>query len=296
MVAAGEEYKKTLGCRIERIGNADTEKACSELASLVAHANEAQVKKAAPFLLSVAQYLTGLGIVADAKKIPLELRCADGEAVKLEVVPVKDPGGAKMIPGYDASKNPPLYLNKPGSPYWTEYLPDKDTIYFQYDKCVDSPKEPFAEFQAGLEKLIGDHPSARLAIDLRENGGGSSPILDPFIDWLKGSKQANQRGKLFVIVGRRTFSSAILNALRLRNETQAIFAGEPTGGSANHYGQVETFTLPNSRFSVSYSTKHFKYSDKDEPTMTPDILVELTSQDYFSGKDPVLEAIFNYKQ
>ncbi len=295
VVAAGDQYRSALRCRVEKIANTDVEQAMSQLASLVAHANDAQVRNAAPSLLSKTQYLTGLGIAEHANKIRLELQCADVQPPKLEVVPVKDTGAAKMIPAYDASDSPPLYLSKPKSSFWAEYLPEHNTIYFQYDRCANSPEESLAEFEAGLRKLIEEHQSSRLVIDLRDNGGGNSALLDPFIDWLKSNERVNVKGRLFVIVGRRTFSSAVLNALRLRGETQAVFVGEPTGGRPNHYGEVQTFRLPNSGLEVSYSTKYFKHSDKDEPTIRPDVLVELTSDDYFSGRDPVLDAVFGYE-
>jgi hypothetical protein len=55
----------------------------------------------------------------------------------------------------------------------------------------------------------------RLVVDLRLNGGGNSAILDPWITEIKSSP-LNKKGHLFVIVGRATFSSAIMNAVRLK--------------------------------------------------------------------------------
>lgn len=73
-------------------------------------------------------------------------------------------------------------------------------------------------------------------------------------------------------------------------DAQAIFVGETTGSSANHYGEVKTFELPNSKLKVAYSTKYFKYSDTDGP-IVPDIFAEPSFSDFMKGIDPALEAI-----
>jgi C-terminal processing protease CtpA/Prc len=130
----------------------------------------------------------------------------------------------------------------------------------------------------------------RLVIDLRLNGGGNSAILDPWITEIKSSP-LSKKGSLFVIIGRATFSSAIMNAVRLRKETAATLIGEPTAGKPNHFGEVRSFELPNSSITVSYSTKYFRESDEDSPSLMPDMLVEQTSADYLAGRDPVLDAI-----
>lgn len=48
----------------------------------------------------------------------------------------------------------------------------------------------------------------------------------------------NQRGKLFVIVGRQTFSAAMNGAAEIERHTNAIFVGEPTGSSPNFVGET----------------------------------------------------------
>jgi C-terminal processing protease CtpA/Prc len=105
----------------------------------------------------------------------------------------------------------------------------------------------------------------------------------------------NQAGKLFVLIGRGTFSSAYLNALRLKLETKAILVGEPTGQKPNAYGEVKTMTLPHAKLLVQYSTKYFKTVKGDPPSLTPDVSVERSSWDYAGGRDPVLERALRYK-
>ncbi|NMA52753.1 MAG: peptidase S41, partial [Peptococcaceae bacterium] len=98
-------------------------------------------------------------------------------------------------------------------------------------------------------------------------------------------------GRLYVIIGRGTYSSAVLNAVRLKKETNASFVGEATGGEPNHYGEVKQFTLPNSEKPIRYSTKYFKWLDEDTNTLEPDMVIEETFAAYRAGVDPVTEWI-----
>ena len=111
------------------------------------------------------------------------------------------------------------------------------------------------------------------------------------INALREDKSINQKGKLFVLIGRQTFSSAQMNAQQFRDRTKATLVGEPTGQKPNHFGEIKNFTLPNSGLVVQYSTKQFRQSEKDEPSMMPDETIEPSSAEFFAGRDVVLERI-----
>lgn len=106
----------------------------------------------------------------------------------------------------------------------------------------------------------------------------------------------DQKGRLFVLIGRGTFSSAVLNTEEFRGRTRAIVMGEPSGGAINAYGEVSQFTLPNSKLVVGCSTRAF---GNPSPGMTqgivPDIQIEESFADYARGIDDVYEAVKNYR-
>jgi C-terminal processing protease CtpA/Prc len=112
---------------------------------------------------------------------------------------------------------------------------------------------------------------------------------------LKKREKINKRGRLFVAIGRGTFSSAYDNAQTLREYTKAIIIGEPSGQKPNSYGEVKTFVLPNSNLEIGYSTMFWKSVDGDPLSMMPDISVEVSFNDYVVGRDVVLEKILAYK-
>jgi hypothetical protein len=66
-------------------------------------------------------------------------------------------------------------------------------------------------------------------------------------------------GSLFVITGRGTFSAAMMFAIDLEKQSNAIFVGEPTGASLNHYGDSRKVQLPNSGLTIRVSTLYWQY-------------------------------------
>jgi hypothetical protein len=80
----------------------------------------------------------------------------------------------------------------------------------------------------------------------------------------------------------------------MKKQTAALFAGEPTGGKPNHYGEVQSFKLPSSGLTVTYSVKYFKVLEGDPDSLQPDILVPFNFADYRAKRDPVLEKVLAF--
>jgi hypothetical protein len=287
------EYAELLDGRLESVDGHPVEDVVRAFSGIIPHDNDAQVEDFVPRFLASSEHLLGLGLIAEPDEATFMVRAPSGRRVsaKMTSVPL---GAIKRVtwaaPAVDPARLP-LYRRTAGSAYEYAYLADSRTLYFAYNSCRDVPGKPFAVFAGGLWDAVRTNPVERLVIDLRNNGGGDSSILDPFIAQLAADKAINRQGRLFVILGRRTFSSAILNAIDLKKKTEALFYGEPTGGKPNHYGEIQTLTLPHLGLKVSYSTKYFQFVEGDEPSLVPDVLVELTLEDYLALRDPVLEAI-----
>jgi hypothetical protein len=149
-------------------------------------------------------------------------------------------------------EQPPLYLQRLGEPWWTEFLPAAQTVYFSFTGYPADGE--FRDRAAALARLLDETHARRLVIDLRRNQGGDMEqfrrLLLPII---KARAAINRKGGLFVITGPGTFSAATVNALDLRNQANAILAGAPTGMRPTHYGEHGEFRLPNSGFRISYA-------------------------------------------
>src|SRR5215213_1010240 len=77
----------------------------------------------------------------------------------------------------------------------------------------------------------------------------------------------------------------------IKKETNAIIIGEPPGEKPNSYSENDEMKLPNSGLIISYSTKYYKFLDKDVPAFEPDIRADPNWKDFSAGVDPVLEKI-----
>ena len=117
-------------------------------------------------------------------------------------------------------------------------------------------------------------------------------MLKPFLQWLSRFERFNKKNRLFVVVGRDTFSSALLNAYYLKFNTKAVFVGEPTGGKPNCYGEVQYLQLRHSGLYIRYSTKYYQLvSDDRLVSLVPDKLFTVKSSEYQANIDPCFEWI-----
>ena len=152
---------------------------------------------------------------------------------------------------------------------------------------------PFSDFAKEIENLIGENQVDKFVLDVRDNGGGNEGVIRP-LEFLLSS-QLNEYGKLFIIIGRHTFSSALANAIDFKEYSKSILVGEPTGGKPNAYGEVRNFTLPNNYITVYYSTRFWQRMHEDPETLLPDYQVEISSEDFIDGFDPVLDYVLKYQ-
>ena len=131
---------------------------------------------------------------------------------------------------------------------------------------------------------------------MRWNNGGNTLLMQPLINGLIRRDRLNQPGKLFVIIGRYTFSAAINVAASLNANTNAIFVGEPTPTGPNFTGESNIITLPYSRLSASISNLYWQntWTMDTRPWIAPLLYVPVTFEAYKTKRDPALETILAY--
>jgi hypothetical protein len=287
-------FDPLLNSRIMAIDGRRVEDDVAALAALIPHENEAQVRNQVPGLLTDPLLLHGLKLIGEADSARLTVRDAGGaeKTIKMKAAPMTT-RPAWLIDVNDEA-GAPLYLRNRRRFYWFEILPESKTLYFKYNSCQEEAGRSFAAFVQEMFSAAASNAVEKIVVDLRHNGGGNSAIFRPFLNEMKKHESLNSKGRVFIIIGRRTFSSAILNALEMKKETAALFVGEPTGGKPNHYGEVQSFKLPNSGIAVTYSVKYFKEVEGDPATIEPDLRVSLAFADYRDKKDPVLDAVLAY--
>lgn len=173
-------------------------------------------------------------------------------------------------------------------------MEDKNILYINYSKCNEIREYPFSQFTYDIFKIIENKDVKTIVIDLRENGGGNSAIIKPFLNKLKDSN-LNDKEKLFVLIGRKTFSSALMNAITLKKDFNSTLIGEPTSGNINHYGEVRGIELPNTKTIIQYSTKYWENWKGKIGPLKPDVNIEYSFENYKNNIDEALEYIYKSK-
>lgn len=64
-------------------------------------------------------------------------------------------------------------------------------------------------------------------------------------------------GDTYFLIGKNTFSSAVMLSATVKDYNMGYLIGEETGGLATHYGDIYSFTLPNTKLAVGVSHKYF---------------------------------------
>ena len=299
VIAAAEEYQKALGARVVKIGAMGIDEVQTRVRSCLPSAeneNEWYVLGTSPAFIVMAEVLHALGVVSELERAAFTFADEQGKQFTLEISPVEVPivGGVPALRLLPAAKVQPLYRQKPGERFWFTYLPDWQTVYVSF-RGLKSGYQALAEDGRKLFQFIDSNPTKRLVIDLRQNGGGDFFVgRKHLIQPLKKYPALNQRGSLFVIIGRATFSAAMVNAIDFRKETNATLVGEPIGERPNSYSENDEMTLPNSRLVVSYSTRYYKFLDEDLPAVLPDKRIDPNWADFQAGRDPVMEWILSH--
>ncbi|WP_050607353.1 S41 family peptidase [Clostridium niameyense] len=289
------EYKEILNCKLIKINGKNIDDVEKETSKIISHENKAQLKNRIPKILTNPSMLHGLKIIDSTEKATFTFQDEQNKIFDVDIKSVKaNENLVKKLKSNNRDKDMPLYMQNQDKNYWFKYLKTEKIMYFKYNSCMEMKDKPFKDFSKELLNSIDKNNPEKLVIDLRDNGGGRSSILDSFIKQIK-KRNINNKNKLFVILGRRTFSSAILNAITLKNQTEAIFVGEPTGGKPNHYGEVREFKLPNTKMIISYSKKYFETFKEDTPSFMPDKIIEPSIYEFKDNKDIILESIYNYK-
>jgi hypothetical protein len=295
---ATSEYNNILYCKITKVNEITIEKVIIILSSIISYENETYLKSQLPKYFPAIELLYDLELVNDIDSIVLTFEDENQKINTLEVksLPLRECREKLSIIGDDFEINNklPLYRRNSDKYYWFQYINTYKTVYFKYNACRDMVPTTVITFCSKLMEFIEENDVEKLIIDMRNNFGGNSTLLDPFIEDIKHCPKINKRGKLFVIIGRETFSSALLNAFSLKKNTYSTFLGEPTGGKPNCYGEVKRFTLKNSRLAICYSTEYYKVIEDDTlPSFLPDINISITIKNYENNADPIFEYIIN---
>jgi len=299
--AATREHEGLLGAKLLRIGGVPIDSAEALVAPLIGRDNAMGVRMYAPLLLQMPEVLHAVGLSREPGAAELTLETPAGRrAVRLAAA-----GRFPNLSG-DADRSwdvpegwvdlrqrsaPPLWLSRTREKGWFTFVPEGRLLYCQLNE-VGEPGEAMGDFVARALAAADSAGAGRFVLDLRLNGGGNGEFGRAIVRALVRSR-FDDRGRLYVITGRRTFSAAQMLICDLERWSHPIFAGEPSASRGNHHGDSRRLVLPNHRVTVRVSTLWWQYWDPRDsrPWIAPEVAAPLAVANYAAGRDPALEAI-----
>lgn len=294
-----------LGARVVSVCGRPMEEVEAIVAAVVSRDNDMALAGQVAYRAVMPFFLSGLGIAErDAASYPVGFELTDGTRSVVDIAPVRVEEANDSVIMYRPSAAGVLAPLAPvGATYWFARVPGADLLYLAYDSCREDPARPLEAFAADLAAELDSGGYRAVLVDLRRNGGGASNLFWP-VERVIAERSVAAAGpgglRVYAAIGRRTFSSAVLNAIELRfgrtwagiPAAGAVYVGEPSGGKPNHYGEVVTLELPALRATLCYSTKLFTaWPGLDDDALYPELAVPQRYADIAAGRDAVLEAV-----
>ncbi len=302
LTAAPSEYQGYIGQEVTAINGHSIDELKQKFSAMISYDNEEHRRHSFEHMMDYASILAHYGFIdKDASSVPMTVRGENGSDTVLNFpVLTYDEFYAldetKLALARNMRKAVPS--TEAADAYYKMLELDGGALYVQYNRCMEAPDLSMSDFAAAVKGKLDTGTFSKLLIDLRNNGGGSDGVIYPL------AYQAQQfiahGGAVYVLAGEDTFSSAVINTVQLK-DIGATFVGEPTGGSVDHFGQVSSFTLPNSGIKVRYSNKFINLAQLYEAakpygveSFPPDTKAAQTFGDYMNGIDTAVQYIISH--
>ena len=305
ITGAHKDYEDIVGAKILKVEDQPIKEVLKSVYPVVPVENEQYFKAYGINDLTIPEVLHAQGLTKTLKKrIRLHLE-KDGKPFVSTVKATRELdfplqyGEVKPDSDWVSARDlsaPPHYLKNLDKIYYFEYLPEEKAVYVRHSQIQDDPSEDIPAFFERVFRFVENNEVERLVLDVRLNGGGNNYKNKPVVTGIIETKKINKTGKLYVIIGRRTFSACQNLVNELDNYTNVIFVGEPTAENINFYGDNRKVVLPNSGVPVylSFAWWQDKPQWENGPYTVPDVKVELSFDDYKANRDPVLDKALDF--
>lgn len=283
LICSGGAYD---GYTVVEIGGVEVGKLYEKFLTQFSYELEAWAQYSFAARLNRKEYLSFVGLETRGGEIPFLLENPkDGGsiAVAFELSAKAPVNMSEATPSFDYSLNSPAGVG-----------------IFTLRQCVYDEA-----YKAGLQDFfrgVKEQNIHSIIVDLRNNPGGNSLVVDEFIRYLpvetyltggsevrqgpilwknKPQVQKNKQltptfsGKLYVLTGAETFSSALYFATLVSDNKLGIIVGEIPGNMPSSYGDILRFQTPNAHLVFAVSHKYFVRPDesKSDLPLIPDVQV-----------------------
>ena len=299
-LSAVEKSEEALLCQeVTAIAGKPVEEVAAAFGNVFSSDNPVHLRRNFRQACNVADIYEYLGLVEAGK--PLTVALKNGKPLSMNPMPMEELNQlgtatlSSLVTGTaETAQVKANYMAKPL---------DDSTYYIQYNVCQEDEELPMEDFAAQVVKDLDAGDYSRILLDLRNNGGGSDGVVWPLFSAIC-SRQLMEGDdvELVGLIGERTFSSALINAVEIQ-EMGGILAGEAAGGSVSHFGAVKTFTLPNCGLRGQVSSKYIDLNTlldagagRGVEALEPDVEVFQTLEDTLAGRDTLVDWLLSHPE
>src|SRR5215471_14835618 len=281
---ADSAHARLVVARIVRFGTVSAADALAQAATIISHENDWWVRAWAPFWLTIPEMVNGLGLSRDPDRVKLvfELNGRLDSAVIESGGPFAHGMGSPMNWVTKRQAPAPYWEQRPGSFFWWTMDSADRVLYVSMRGVIPVPRSATNRVQwDSVFALYDSLTPSRLVIDLRENTGGNGTLNRYPVQQILRRPALDRPDRLYVVIGRRTFSAGQQFTNLLEAWTRATLVGEPTGQRPNQYGDHRPLELPSSHVVVQISSIfHQAPNEFDTRTFVPPaIYTPLTSDE-----------------
>ena len=293
VIGTGAGHEGLIGSRVVAIGGVPAAEVLRRLAASMSVDGEMQYLWGAS-RLAETYYLKGLGAAKSADEAELTLQPPTGgqRTVPIATLVKSLPGRQdKLVAPPDVT--PPLFLADVDSRFREVKVPEQDGLYVQINNLLDAKGETLDAYGQRLWTMLDRDKPKNLIIDLRHNNGGTTQLYPNLLRTIVAFSRVSGN-QVYVLIGRRTYSAAGNFITDLERLADPVFVGEASSECCNLYGDPTFVLLPYSKVQGELTAVKWQLSEPGDRRreISPHVPVQLTADDYFKGRDPVLDMVF----
>ena len=292
IIEASAAHAEFIGARVLSIGDTSAENAMAAVRPILDAENDMGAKILGADRLLLPGVLKHFDIIDSTKVVPLTLE-RNGAVESHRFTPV--PADQTMEIKSASFPAVPLMLQKPEAVKWHARVPGERAWYIHVDEIEMFPEVLLSDFMADALRQAKRSRARKIILDLRQNHGGTASFNASIINALSQSEY-NEYGRLYILIGRETFSAASMLVSAFEQFTNAIFVGEPPSARPSSFGDPRRIQLPNSGLTLRVSTLAWQswLAGDFRPYIDAHIDAAPNANAYFAGRDPAIEAALDY--
>jgi len=328
IVKTRPEYTALLGQRVLLLGGKKPEALLNNVDMLIGGGTQSWRRYRSEFLFSAPSALSLLGVEVDSNSVVIQTLNPDGKDAMENLgadnqLMSGDPfwDFSHAFPDNESFNTEgwvtllhrdqalPLYLQDTDKLHLLRDLPEHEAIYVRMNASFANETETLDQFEQRIVELLSTNKPNDIVVDFRFNRGGDYTKVLPIVRLLANAIPAE--GRLYLIVGPNTFSAGIIAASQFKRYApdQLTVVGSEVGDRLRFRAEGFYPTLPESGIKL-YLTKGWTdlidgcgWADDCWPpnklflrkvgSLKVDISVENTWESYRTGKDLVLNAVFD---